>query len=187
MLASSYDLLSATFGTAAPAVLHRDFLRGTGIFGYAHQLVGEVDGQLVVTMTAYDGRLYRRLSRHTLRSVTLAAPRRLGTVLRRTVALSGLFIPPAPDSLFLANLCVAPDQRDHGYGSQLVTYACAVARDRALAAVELDVSFSNMRAQRLYERLGFVVTGERPAPDGSGLDGFRRMRRESGPASGSDA
>src|SRR4051794_38624537 len=101
MLASSHDLLHAAFGTAAPAVLRRDFLRGKGIFGYAHQLVGEMEGRVVVTATAYDGRLYRRLSAHTVQSVALADPRRLATVLRRTLTLAGLFTPPARDSLFL--------------------------------------------------------------------------------------
>ena len=59
----------------------------------------------------------------------------------------------------------------------VVSRAVETARTWGLAAVELDVSFGNVRARRLYERLGFTVTGERPAPSGSGLDGFRRMER----------
>ena len=59
--------------------------------------------------------------------------------------------------------------------------------EEASGPVELDVSYGNVRAQRLYERLGFTVTGEKPAPVGSPLDGFRRMtlwpgsQREQGP------
>lgn len=59
----------------------------------------------------------------------------------------------------------------------LLDHALHSAPARDLRLVELDVSFSNVRAQRLYERLGFVVTGENPAPEGSGLDGFQRMAR----------
>ncbi|BFU44930.1 GNAT family N-acetyltransferase [Krasilnikovia sp. MM14-A1004] len=178
MLGSSPELIEATFGGGAPAVVRRDFLRGEGIFGHRHQLVGLADdGQVVATLTAYRGRDYRRLSLHTMRSAAVLGPRALLRALRRTAALAHLFAPPGPDCLFLANLCVTPAARSRGYGSAMMEYARALAPAQGLAAVEFDVSFSNPRAQRLYERLGWVVTGERPAPAGSPLDGFRRMRR----------
>jgi ribosomal protein S18 acetylase RimI-like enzyme len=178
LLASSPALIEATFGAAAPAVVRRDFLRGKGIFGYSHQLVGVApDGQVVATMTAYRGGTYRRLSLHTLRSAAVLGPRRLVAVLRRMLAMADLFTPAGGDSLFLANLCVTPDHRDRGYGSTLLEHAREAALSRALPAVELDVSYGNDGARRLYERLGFVMIAERPAAAGSALDGFRRMRR----------
>jgi ribosomal protein S18 acetylase RimI-like enzyme len=178
MHASSRDLIDATFGDDAVAVLHRDFVRGKGIFGYAHQIVGvAADGDIVATMTWYEGRRYRPLSLHTLRSAAHLGPVGLAGAIRRTIAMSALFTPPRPDALFLANLCIADDQRGRGYGSVLLDHALHSAPARGLRLVELDVSFSNVRAQRLYERVGFVVTGENRAPEGSGLDGFRRMER----------
>jgi ribosomal protein S18 acetylase RimI-like enzyme len=178
MHASSRDLIDAMFGSDAAAVLRRDFVRGNGIFGYEYQIVGVApDGEVVATMTRYEGRRYRRLSLHTLRSAARAGPVRLAGAVRRTMAMSALFTPPRPDGLFLANLCVADDQRGRGYGSALLDHAFGEAPARGLRLVELDVSLSNVRAQRLYERLGFVVTGENPAPEGSRLDGFRRMER----------
>ncbi|MEU7907358.1 GNAT family N-acetyltransferase [Actinoplanes sp. NPDC049118] len=69
---------------------------------------------------------------------------------------------------------------DADYGSAMVEHARSMALTSGLTAVELDVSFSNPRAQRLYERLGWVATGERPAPAGCAHGGFRRMRRRAG-------
>ncbi|RZU54214.1 acetyltransferase (GNAT) family protein [Krasilnikovia cinnamomea] len=182
MLDSSPELIAATFGAGATAVVRRDFLRGRGIFGHAHQLVALADdGRVVATLTAYPGRDYRRLSLRTLRSAAVLGPRALARAVRRTAALAHLFAPPGRDSLFLANLCVAPAVRSRGYGSALMAHARTLAPAQGLATVEFDVSFANPRAQRLYERLGWEVTGERPAPAGSPLDGFRRMRRPAAP------
>ncbi|GAB1692097.1 GNAT family N-acetyltransferase [Krasilnikovia sp. M28-CT-15] len=182
MLDSSPGLIAATFGAGAPAVVRRDFLRGKGLFGHTHQLVAlSGDGQVVATLTAYRGRDYRRLSLQTLRSAAVLGPGALLRALRRTLALAHLFAPPGRDSLFLANLCVAPAVRSQGYGAAMMAHAQALAPVQGLATVEFDVSFSNPRAQRLYERLGWVVTGERHAPAGSPLDGFRRMRRRTAP------
>jgi ribosomal protein S18 acetylase RimI-like enzyme len=173
---SSRALIDATFGRHASAVLRRDFLRGKGIFGYRYQIVGvEPDGGVAATLTAYPGRRYRRLALHTLCSAGPLGPVPLTGVVRRTLAVSGLFAPPARDGLFLANICVAAEHRGRGYGSMLIQRATAMYQPRV---IELDVSFANTRAQRLYERLGYKVTRETPAPPGSGLDGFRRMTRD---------
>jgi ribosomal protein S18 acetylase RimI-like enzyme len=176
---SSRSLIDATFGRDATAVLRRDFLRGKGLFGYRHQMVAVTpDGAIAATITAYEGRRYRRLSLHTLCSATRLGPASLIRAVRRTLAMSALFTPPRPDGLFLANLCVADRHRGKGIGSMLLRHAARSARGRGLRTVEFDVSYSNPRAQRLYERLGYVVTGEKPAGgniNGSGLDGFRRM------------
>jgi ribosomal protein S18 acetylase RimI-like enzyme len=173
---SSRALIDATFRRHASAVLRRDFLRGKGIFGYRYQLVGvRPDGEIVATMTAYPGRRYRRLALHTLVSAMPLGPVPLAGVVRRTLTVSTLFAPPARDGLFIANLCVDAGHRGRGYGSLLIHRATAMYRPRV---IELDVSFGNTRAQRLYERLGYNVTRETAAPPGSGLDGFRRMTRD---------
>ena len=163
---SSRDLVDVTVG---PDLLRRDFLRGRGLFGWRNQLVGVVDGEIAVSITAYPGRRYRRLSLHTLRSAVVHfGPVGAVKVLRRCAPVGRLFAPPSRDAVFLANLCVAPSHRDRGYGSRAIVHAS----DGRMA--ELDVSASNTGAERLYRRLGFAVVGERTAP---GFDAFRRMRR----------
>jgi GNAT superfamily N-acetyltransferase len=173
---SSRGLIDATFGRDAADVLYRDFVAAKGLFGYRNQIVGVTpSGEIAATLTMYEGRRYRRLSLYTLLSAAHLGPARLGGAVRRTMAMSALFTPPRPDGLFVANLCVVRERRGTGCGSALIRYAIGSASARGLRSVELDVSFSNVRAQRLYERLGFTVTGENSAPDGSLQDGFRRM------------
>lgn len=60
--------------------------------------------------------------------------------------------------------------RRHGLGARLVDTALAWARTTpALAWVDLDVLSDNLAARRLYERTGFVQTGE--VPDLYRIDG----------------
>jgi ribosomal protein S18 acetylase RimI-like enzyme len=61
-----------------------------------------------------------------------------------------------PDHLFLDEIALVPTARCRGLGSELVRLAMARARDADLP-LRLSVLFNNP-AQRLYTRLGFVVT-----------------------------
>ncbi len=56
---------------------------------------------------------------------------------------------------------VAPQARGHGVGKALVDAGLRWARARAASEVELRVADSVAPARRLYERCGFVATGER--------------------------
>ena len=62
-------------------------------------------------------------------------------------------------------ICVQPEVRGHGIGSQLVAALCDEARRRGYREIRLEVVDTNARARRLYERLGFVVL----KTDGIGL------------------
>ena len=181
---SSRDLIDAVFGDVAPGLLRRDFLAGRGVFGYRQQVVGALpEGEVVATMTVYEGRRYRRLSVRTLASTAgHVGPRRLLPLARRSRAVADLFVPPSRDAVFLANVCVAAGQRSRGHGSVLVRHAAQVARERGARAVELDVSVSNIRARQLYERLGFRVIEVRHDVSGHRLDGFCRMSLPLNPA-----
>ncbi|GLW14741.1 GNAT family N-acetyltransferase [Streptomyces kronopolitis] len=178
---SSRDLLDRTMGGVPggpAALLRRDFLRGRGIFGHAQQILAVAPhGEVLATMTLYRGKRYGALSLHTLLSAARFGPRGLLSVLRRTAAVSRLFAPPSPHALFMANLAVRPAHRSQGYGSLMVQQAERLARAAGLTHLEGDVSCSNTRAWALYQRLGFEAQGERHDRRGTGLDGFRRMRR----------
>jgi ribosomal protein S18 acetylase RimI-like enzyme len=187
MRESSRALIDFTFDvghSGGPAgFLRMDFLGGRGIFGYRNQVVGvSPAGEVVATATAYEGRRYRALSMWTLlTAVRHFNPACLTRVVRRTAAVAGLFLPPSRSGLFLANLCVAPGHRSHGHGSLLLEHILGTAQARGITRSELDVSVSNVRAQQLYERLGYVVVTETTDGGTHGLDGFRRMRRTSAP------
>ncbi|NLU76227.1 GNAT family N-acetyltransferase [Streptomyces sp. HNM0575] len=181
MWESSRGLIDTTM-SAVPggpaALLRRDFLRGRGIFGHRQQLLAVAPGgEVLATITLYRGRRYQALSLQTLLSSARFGPACLAAVLRRSLAVSRLFAPPSPDCLFIANLSVLPEHRSRGYGSLILREADRVARDTGLTGLEGDVSISNTRAWALYQRLGFESLGERHDSRGTGLDGFRRMRR----------
>ncbi len=63
-------------------------------------------------------------------------------------------------SLFLALLEIAPAFQNQGIGTRLIADLVEEGRSLGLP-VELHVLKANRSAQRLYERLGFVITEDR--------------------------
>jgi ribosomal protein S18 acetylase RimI-like enzyme len=178
MHASSPAILDAVYGQHATAFLACDFRRGGGIFGYRHQTVGvTAGGEIVATITAYDGGRYRELALRTMGSAARSCgPVHFLRILRPAAAVGRLFVPPSRDAVFLANLCVASGHRSRGHGAALLEHVIQAGRGRGLRQAELDVSWTNARAQHLYERMGFTVITQRPDTSGRGVGGFRRMR-----------
>jgi ribosomal protein S18 acetylase RimI-like enzyme len=58
---------------------------------------------------------------------------------------------------------VAPDWRGRGVGSAVSAGVVEWARERGAAEIRLHVADGNDDARRLYERLGFTLTGRREA------------------------
>jgi ribosomal protein S18 acetylase RimI-like enzyme len=158
--------------------LRHDFVRGDSMFGYRHQVVGVDNGQIVLTATLYSGRKYADLNKALMKSAaTYFNPLKLVGLVARGRPLDKLFIEPRADALFIANGCVVAGRRSEGLFTQMLDHASDRARREGLAAVELDVSFSNDGARALYERVGFTVTLEKPYTGNAGFEGFRRMVR----------
>jgi GNAT superfamily N-acetyltransferase len=174
---SSRRLLDHVFGGSDPQpYLRRDFRRGDGIFGWRHLVVAMSGGEVVCTQTYYPGGLYPRLLRASLLSGLMHfGPVELAKLGLRSRALDAMFVPPRADGLFMANGCVAAPWRGKGVFTALIDDGLARARRAGLRVLELDVSFSNAPAQRIFERFGFVITAERAGTPR--MDGFRRMER----------
>jgi ribosomal protein S18 acetylase RimI-like enzyme len=62
----------------------------------------------------------------------------------------------------LEDLVVRPECRGRGIGSRLLAYAIEQARADGLLRLTLLTDAANERAQRLYERAGFRLSGMRP-------------------------
>ena len=63
----------------------------------------------------------------------------------------------------IANIAVDPDERGKGFGSALLDAALAVAGQRAVRTVYLEVRASNHQARALYDSRGFLEVGRRKA------------------------
>jgi GNAT superfamily N-acetyltransferase len=59
-------------------------------------------------------------------------------------------------AVWLEELYVEPAQRDHGIGRTLLQAAYKVAAESGATAMDLEVEAAHRRAERLYEREGFV-------------------------------
>jgi ribosomal protein S18 acetylase RimI-like enzyme len=62
-------------------------------------------------------------------------------------------------TLHIADIALPPDRRGQGLGTALLQALAAAAVPRTLS---LEVADDNLPAQRLYARLGFVLTGQQP-------------------------
>lgn len=70
---------------------------------------------------------------------------------------------PILDELHLLNLAVHPQHWGRGLASQAIVHLQTQATQQGLHEVWLEVRESNLRAQQLYQRAGFVQVGRRRA------------------------
>lgn len=66
---------------------------------------------------------------------------------------------PAADELYVDGIAVSPRARGQGIGTRLLDEFVTIAREHGMRWIRLDVIDTNPRAQALYERLGYKVTG----------------------------
>ncbi len=66
------------------------------------------------------------------------------------------------DEAHITNIAVHPDFRKKGIGKRLMLSAIEYAESQGVSAVTLEVRASNIIAQRLYEKMGFISVGIRP-------------------------
>lgn len=66
-----------------------------------------------------------------------------------------------PGAVDIHNIAVHADYRRRGIARTLLNRVVAVARDQSIKQVLLEVRYSNLPAQKLYETMGFVKTGVR--------------------------
>jgi ribosomal protein S18 acetylase RimI-like enzyme len=147
-------------------------------------VVGELDGVVVATGAGYGGA--------TKWPFTLAAARQIlghygwrhaAGVVARGLRVESVIPPPAGRMYYLGHLGVSPAWRGRGFGAALVAHLLSLRPADADDPATLDVATTNAAAQRLYQRLGFEVVGERRSRlvNGQGrVPDHRRMQRWSG-------
>ncbi|WP_202806001.1 GNAT family N-acetyltransferase [Actinopolymorpha alba] len=88
------------------------------------------------------------------------------------VGISGGYVDEdsPPGEVELVSMWVSPTARGHGVAAPLVEAVLGWARDEGAQTVHLWVTVGNDRARRLYERCGFILTGEKaPLPSDPSL------------------
>ena len=63
------------------------------------------------------------------------------------------------DEYYIDTICVAKAARGKGIGTKLLAFAEQSARDKGYQKLSLNVETAKLDARRLYERMGFIVTG----------------------------
>ncbi|WP_417807340.1 GNAT family N-acetyltransferase [Thioclava sp.] len=66
-----------------------------------------------------------------------------------------------PRTMMVDGIAVSAELRGQGVGTELIETLCSYAQSQGYRALCLEVVADNMRARALYERLGFVATGQR--------------------------
>ena len=70
-------------------------------------------------------------------------------------------IDTALDEGYITNIAVFPEFRKKGVGSKLISHTVEYAKNNGLSFISLEVRESNINAQSLYKKFGFVVEGRR--------------------------
>jgi ribosomal protein S18 acetylase RimI-like enzyme len=62
---------------------------------------------------------------------------------------------------YIPNVSVLEQYQGHGFASQLLMTAIDFGRQRGFVRVDLELNIKNTKALRLYEQLGFVLSGRK--------------------------
>jgi ribosomal protein S18 acetylase RimI-like enzyme len=137
---------------------------GGNSFGYEDIYVACLEREVVGIAIAHDEAGLRSAEKSDLR-MFLHAMGVVGTL--KLVLFAGPVISRIltdhvePCELYLSNVSVAPEMRGKGVGTFLVENMACVAREKGYKMLVLDASIENEDAKRLYDRLGFEVSGQK--------------------------
>ncbi len=65
------------------------------------------------------------------------------------------------DDFYIGNVAVNPDLRGQGIGTEILKGSLRIANRKKCKRVLLDVVFKNVKAKKLYSKMGFHVCGEK--------------------------
>ena len=174
-----FDYMFKAHGKTAQDFIRYEFQQGGGFIGHRIHKVA-VHGDTIKGIGAFytgaqHGLLNIQTAWHVLKFYGLWSG--VKTLIRASHSGS-VMLKPKKSEIYIADLGVAEHSRSQGIGSVLIDYHKAEAKQRGMSHLALDVATINPRAEALYARLGFEVTGELMFKGGSGAEnvpGARRM------------
>lgn len=119
------------------------------LYSWRNTTIAEMDGTVVGSITAYDGRDYRRM-----KAVTFP-------IIKALYSLDFMSMPDecAAGEYYLDSLYVVPEWRKQGIGTALIRQQIEQARQRRIPHVTLIVSPEKPAAAELYRHIGFADEG----------------------------
>ncbi len=146
----------------AQQFLHKAFLSGGGEFGFKNHIVAVESDEVVGIGAAFSGEVALSFTLAAAQQIlSIYGPIQTWGIIRRGLGIEHVVQVPTGKLHYIAHLGVTPDRRGQGIGGKLIEYFFEQGKAAGRTTAALDVAVTNPRAQALYERLGFVVTGER--------------------------
>lgn len=119
------------------------------LYSYRHALVAEVDGEVAGTLISYPGEYYHQMRNTTFRELPHF----------RELDLDAMPDEAGAGEYYLDTLAVLPQYRRRGVGTSLMQARIAWAeQNHPDLSISLLVDPDNLNGQRIYTRLGFVIT-----------------------------
>lgn len=182
MYSAAEDLFEFSYSVSGKSV--KDFLKyalskGKGYYGYQNQTVGIYNNEIVFSATTYKGKdIIKETIDTFLLELSFYGLRGFMTVFYRSLIMSKIFISPKSDSIYIGNLGTRPDYRSKGIGSQFFDMIHQFAKDNQIKRCELDVSFKNPKAEKLYTKMGYSIVKELPYKGTKyNISGNKRMEK----------
>ena len=172
-----YDFAFNAGTTRAQDYIRFEYHAGGGFCGHRNLMVAFDENGVVGTVSHYDRHSYGRLSRGAIGNVfRFYGWLNAWTVLRRMTHVGSILSKPERGELYLSNLGVRRDRRSRGIGSALIDVKRQEAWARGYLIIALDVADNNPRAEALYRRIGFEITGTKVFSGArNGFPGYKKM------------
>ena len=137
------------FNTKIATALAPLAAREDTLYSYRHALMAEMDGEVIGALISYPGERY-----HQMRKISFSDLPHL-----RELDLDAMPDEANADEFYLDTLAVLPQYRRRGVGTSLMQERIAWAKQNfPELKISLLVDPENFNGQRIYSRLGFVVT-----------------------------
>jgi len=138
-------------------MIEKLFARNAGRFGYKYAYIAECENEPVGLLVAYRGDKVNRLNLETILHLiaVMGFAKTVGFIYRGVTLPGGK--EAEDDEFLLSNLGILPSMQGRSFGSQMLAYAEELAHENNLKKCSLIVSWHNINAKKLYERIGYQV------------------------------
>jgi ribosomal protein S18 acetylase RimI-like enzyme len=178
VFAAGPALFSYVFATApaqATDILKQAFAYPNHAFSYEYAQVVEVADQPAGLVIGYAGQLKRQVDDKVHQVMARILPlTNLPRILVNVADLTRIKQDVAPEDYYILSLSIAPEFRNQGLGTALLGEMEVQAQEAGCRSLCLDVSYKNVAARALFQRLGYQVTCSKTS------DRFQQITRAGG-------